>query len=209
MPSSPKRECLFAFWVHHKYLRFWSLRWCLSHRTQWGEGRTLGSQDLKVMSCPWPIGESRLKFLLTTVCVICVTQIKLFLTRVTSRKNTTLKKLRMIMLEVPERTGTWISDESRIYVICFPCNNLPLQLWENTMPHSWNGTQNILFFSRMPGLHWTHYHKSASLVPHTGWREHLKVEDSFSGSATFHYDTADATSRTLFSRKVICVQICI
>lgn len=26
MPSSPKHICLFMFWVHHKHLRFWSLR---------------------------------------------------------------------------------------------------------------------------------------------------------------------------------------
>lgn len=106
------------------------------------------------------------------------------------------------MLEVPKRTGTWISDESR--EICFPYNNLPLQLWENCVPHSSNGTQNILFFTRMSKPHWTHCHKCAS--PYTGWRKHLKAENSFSGSSTLHYDTADTTSRTLFSRKVIHVQ---
>lgn len=30
-------------------------------------------------------------------------------------------------------------------VLCFPYNNLPLQLWENCVPHSSNGTQNISF----------------------------------------------------------------
>lgn len=49
MPSSPKYKCLFIFWVHHKHLRFWSLRFVVASVSHYSVGvrkEPLASQGL-------------------------------------------------------------------------------------------------------------------------------------------------------------------